>query len=503
MIIALDSSGNRISPFPRGMGFCQVCEDPLIAHCGEIKVWHWQHRHDRECDPWKEHETLWHRQWKERFPLPWCEVILQNDDGEKHVADVKTQGQVVIEFQNSPISTHTIQEREDFYQDMVWVINAAEFKKNIRMASIVKSELREIDKESFNQIALVKANIETEIRDLEEKVDQLKITSRSKIQSIGNHQDELKELMDLQTDLPALTQQIHDYWIKDSWLKSLVSLLAADVEVNFKKQLIEYATARIHHQKEITKQEEIIQYINNKENIEFEERALKVIHYYDLDRSNFHKAVVIEKKSMDSLFLQGVQIKNELEFQNLAYRLNDVIIAIDPSSALQTLNDRIQLSQTKIDSINQRVAELQPLLQQALSESLSIRITEKTDKITKLDNESDTMIQQRDQLQQDLYKLTEGKETRIQEGEAEVKREQSSDRFTTMRAYKNMYRFTWKHERQTWQYATMPIYFDMGNGFLFHKVDKRTLRKYTYEEFVNEYGGKALRALMTKSAVAI
>src|SRR5262249_54087915 len=77
---------------------CPVCGDAMIAKCGEIRDWHWSHRVTRTCDRWWEPETEWHRNWKNQFPEHWQEIIQRSDDGEKHIADVKTDRGIVLEF---------------------------------------------------------------------------------------------------------------------------------------------------------------------------------------------------------------------------------------------------------------------------------------------------------------------------------------------------------------------------------------------------------------------
>ena len=106
-------------------GFCPDCHNSLIPKCGEINVHHWSHWGERNCDPWDEPETPWHIKSKSRFPGDWQEVTI----GE-HRADVKTPT-TVIEFQHSPISPEEIRERETFYGDMVWVVNAVPFRGNL------------------------------------------------------------------------------------------------------------------------------------------------------------------------------------------------------------------------------------------------------------------------------------------------------------------------------------------------------------------------------------
>ena len=53
MTIGLDINGKRISPYKTGRATCQICAGDVIAKYGEIYDWHWAHRVDQNCDPWK------------------------------------------------------------------------------------------------------------------------------------------------------------------------------------------------------------------------------------------------------------------------------------------------------------------------------------------------------------------------------------------------------------------------------------------------------------------
>lgn len=94
----------------------------MIAKCGGHRVWHWAHRGVRVCDPWWEPETEWHRAWKNEFPVDWQEVVHLAQSGEKYVADVRTQGGMVIEFQHSFLKVEERTARESFYRPMIWVV---------------------------------------------------------------------------------------------------------------------------------------------------------------------------------------------------------------------------------------------------------------------------------------------------------------------------------------------------------------------------------------------
>lgn len=115
---------------PNLKGSCPYCGSSVIAKCGEIKIKHWSHSKVRNCDPWWENETEWHRAWKGLFPKEWQEFIQRAENGEKHIADVMTDQGYVIEFQHSPIKSEERQSREDFYKKMIWIIDGSRRKKD-------------------------------------------------------------------------------------------------------------------------------------------------------------------------------------------------------------------------------------------------------------------------------------------------------------------------------------------------------------------------------------
>lgn len=123
--------GSKIEASPKKKADCPCCKKQLIAKCGRVKVWHWAHFPERHCDNWWENETEWHRKWKNYFPSANQEVVhYDNRSGEKHIADVKTNDGLVVELQNSPMNENELVSREQFYKNMIWIINGASFKKN-------------------------------------------------------------------------------------------------------------------------------------------------------------------------------------------------------------------------------------------------------------------------------------------------------------------------------------------------------------------------------------
>lgn len=116
-------NGQRTEAQTELSGECPVCKAALVAKCGEIRIWHWAHIGKRMCDHWWEPETDWHRTWKGHFPAEWQEFIQFAPDGEKHIADVKTEQGWVLEFQYSFLKPEERRARNAFYPQLVWVVN--------------------------------------------------------------------------------------------------------------------------------------------------------------------------------------------------------------------------------------------------------------------------------------------------------------------------------------------------------------------------------------------
>lgn len=126
MQYAIDSTGNKIQAHPHLEGKCTCCQSWLIPKCGKIKIWHWSHQVD-DCDPWYEPESEWHRGWKNLVPAKMTEVVIGN-----HRADIVSTDGTVVELQHSSISPQEIQEREEFYKDMVWLFDAIKMHIELR-----------------------------------------------------------------------------------------------------------------------------------------------------------------------------------------------------------------------------------------------------------------------------------------------------------------------------------------------------------------------------------
>lgn len=137
-------NNERTEPTVSGqIAICPCCKKEVRAFCGKLTVWHWKHISLQDCDSWYEPETEWHRKWKNKFSVKNQEVVCFDVTGEKHIADIKFDNDVVIEFQNSPIKIEEIESRNKFYKKLIWILNGEKFKDNFRVDSCMSKGLIE------------------------------------------------------------------------------------------------------------------------------------------------------------------------------------------------------------------------------------------------------------------------------------------------------------------------------------------------------------------------
>jgi hypothetical protein len=148
-------------------GKCPACGRPMVAKCGEVRIWHWAHQGSRLCDPWWENETNWHRSWKGQFPTEWQEVIHLDENGEKHIADVKTEYGWVLEFQHSFLNPEERRAREAFYTKLVWVVDGLRRERDRLQFQDALKEAKVV----FNKPLILRVRFPEECRLLKEWFD--------------------------------------------------------------------------------------------------------------------------------------------------------------------------------------------------------------------------------------------------------------------------------------------------------------------------------------------
>lgn len=124
ILIAYTTNKARVSIFEyndsmKSSLFCPE-NHALIARRGQKQMWHFAHKKSDEltdCSCSKE-KGSWHVWHQNRIQKQNIEVYYAQG---KHIADCVNKDGLVIEFQKSTIPRSTIEERESFYKNMIWV----------------------------------------------------------------------------------------------------------------------------------------------------------------------------------------------------------------------------------------------------------------------------------------------------------------------------------------------------------------------------------------------
>lgn len=142
--------GIKTEAYKGGRGICPICGSKVLAYCGDIRIHHWKHKRKNKCDTWGEPETEWHRAWKNNYPDEWQEVTqIDETTSERHIADVQTEHDLVIEFQHSYINKEERTKRENFYNKMVWIVDGTRLKNDYTRFLKSINDFRSTSKEGY------------------------------------------------------------------------------------------------------------------------------------------------------------------------------------------------------------------------------------------------------------------------------------------------------------------------------------------------------------------
>lgn len=135
MLYAINNNGDKVRPNKTGeRAIDPFCKLPVLSKCGENYIHHWAFIEKPVGVNYKP-MTQWHYEWQLHFNKESVEIRVDNN-----IADVKTEGGTVIEFQNSPISLENIKQREQTYgKSMVWVLNGSEYGIKIKNTNQIYS----------------------------------------------------------------------------------------------------------------------------------------------------------------------------------------------------------------------------------------------------------------------------------------------------------------------------------------------------------------------------
>lgn len=485
MQFGIDAHGNRVSPFKGGRSFCPICEGTLIAKCGDIYRYHWQHAADRNCDPWKEHETAWHRNWKSRFPERWRERIIEQA-GEKHIADVMTADGMVIEFQNSPISMETIAVREDFYEEMIWVVNAKAFAKNFTISSVVSTKLRQLEKD-YRAKKLPPDASSQEERALQKALSDVSYALRVVSSRIDCLLKETFKIDDTFSDLGRLAAETITYWRSGSG-KPSYPFHQLESSINDLYQ----AHQRNRHELKSADQRiaDLNQYLTKIADLQtYEHQHVRyaIVNYSSLNKNNYHHAIAIKKTSIATMFPEVRPFDSEMTMHSFKFKTDDHYFGLDPSTYLTKAHSEIQEQQATIESIKNKQLELEDQVENQLRGCLTQLRDEANHNLTMAVDEQSDLYGKEITLDEQLEALQSEEMRRFLAAETETEEAYKKQKYSIMNEFKGLYRFRWKNERKSWSEAYSPLYFDIGKDYLFKRVDDQLLRKISINDFLSTH----------------
>lgn len=488
MQYAKDSMHNKVYPaFSGQRAICPFCDGDVVACCGDVYDNYWRHiQIPLSCDSWQDNETAWHREWKLRFPKEWCEVIIEKD-GIKHRADVKTQKGLVIEFQNSFLPVAEIKARESFYMQMIWVINASDFAKNILKTSLVTLKLNYLDNIKAEQIKYFEDEYSEAVNRHDKKISEFENNINKQKYLVRQNETKAAGLEKLHSDINNQVELILSAWEGKQYspLDPSFHELAAKLECH-KKELEQLYEAISKNEKLIHNRSTTIHQALDMEDILIEGKRLKLVPFRMLPKQAYNCIFPLLQKNKGELFPTYVTLKAEADLMFYQGR-QEYVFAFDVALSIEILN-------AELERLMKENEENHSKLEHVKNQLLNISCEWIRDEMIRLKNEN---IEHYANLQENKTIKTEFEQRKIKfisdsanERDSFISdagKKNTIERSKAMHDLKGKYEVHWKNERKSWKAAKCLIFFDTNQGYLWEKIGEKYLKKISVEDFLARY----------------
>jgi competence CoiA-like predicted nuclease len=478
-------TGQRISASRGAHGVCEICKGKVTAFCGDVLIWHFKHDKEESCDPWHEGETEWHRQWKSHFPEETREVVIRNSS-EEHRADIKIHD-IVIEFQNSPISSGDIALRERFYGDMVWVINAIDIRDNFELQSVAERKAK-VAREDLHKV--------DPHRETFEQYKSLSSLERSVQISENENRESLLQKNYLEKRCSVLLEFVND----------LDSLIAA-LEINFTKSVLfqfqdekpfryireKYSASYLKLQEEkahcINSQQRLHQ-INNSykaaKTVEIGGKLFKLLTTTKVtgETLNQFQVYYIREDEVSILFKTPMPVLDEFQLARLKGQTRFLYLLDHEETKTKLIQQQSEMQSRLVDNevkfkefystlrnecyqlLKQEISYLNPLLEESKA-----RYQKSTEEVNLNRTLYSSYRDEVKQLNRNRY-LNE-----VESYHNTILHAQTS--------YENEFYYKWKHRRKSWDDARKTIYFDFGIA-VYQLLSSGKLYYFSRQEFIKK-----------------
>jgi hypothetical protein len=467
--------------------FCRLCGGELIGKCGEINIWHWQHFRGGECDAWKEGETEWHLNWKANFPDNWQEVIIEKS-GEKHIADVRTENGIVIEFQNSSINASTIQTREGFYGRMIWVVNAKSFKSNFHIWSVVNSNIKRIESEKKDSLWAISEKYKNKLTSIRNKIDE---NSKAISENINKQESKFQS----QERLDEIKNEFDDFVcnVIAKWSCGRLYLDFTPMEIfrtvgdQLRTQLREIPLSIEKLKISIESKEKRIVEWENLECIEIESKIFRLVKYETISPSDLPEIRVISKSTRETFFPDIRALESEYEFRRYQYQKHLTDFFFDPAKTIGLLSKDIETDKKVVSVLENSFLSLKAEIKFMIAENIENQTQVIKQELSELQFTYRELVSEKEVLLAGYNQSIQEKEETISALKEELESQGKIEKSKVMRESKGLYRHTWKNERKCWQVSSKSIFFDIGEDYLFEKVERGEFKKVYISKFLDTY----------------
>ncbi|MEB8346900.1 hypothetical protein OO010_12630 [Flavobacteriaceae bacterium KMM 6898] len=416
------NNGNaRIEPTKGARAKCDICDAVLIAHCGQIKVHHWQHENRENCDSFYEPITEWHLQWQNKFPEKWREVKIQKKD-KIHRADVYTPQGLTIEVQHSSISSEQIEEREKFYGKLIWIIDAQPFKDNFTIEPLIPMKLKELKDSIFYKYYNIKKKKESYIEVSKGIISDKKILKRNSESNISNYKAKLTKLQGLY----------------------------ANIKINFAEIYID----------------------NCNENYLFDELELKK--YIKRNDLEFYNTI---KDIYNQIYDFGI-LDNRIYTQLKPYQ-SEQYLTKENLARIKEIDDKVLKLKKKLKGFTPKICDYYTL-------SLNIQINNLTNKMNDEQEKLDFINDFFDPIKE-WDNIKNNSEADYLKEKTEILKYKKEEEANIKSNFSAHYYFHWKYKRNSWLKARSPIFFDIGDTFLYRWIEENELKSYSKKSFLKYY----------------
>ena len=475
MLFALDQNNQRISPQKGISAICPICKAEVVSACGDINIHHWRHLNLKNCDSWIEPETEWHRYWKSKFPNDWQEIVI-NKYNEVHRADVQTSSGLVLELQNSSISNRTIQEREDFYENMIWLINAKIFAQNFSIRSDVTTELRESNDHYDYYLNLP--------NDIEEELMPLKKTNIKQIKERERIYSRIRELEKESIDYSLASENI------DRHISELLSSsFYYGIFHEFKSPniiLVQSFNQKLQHlEKDINLIKDRIKNINELPNSTvINHYSFKTISFNRVKPENFSICKVVKNEQINVFFPDVIDLNSETNFRWYMQKSDQYTLIIDLTEKLSALQGALQNLEISREQIFLDKQNAFSTLKNELNEWLELSIQKAHVEISECKNKVELLDEEIQELCCDIENERIRLERESIENKKYLREEKKKKEISIKTNLKGLYSYSWKHRRPSWSFANATLFLDFGEGYIFEILPNNHFKKFTESDFI-------------------